>query len=242
MSPLDRQDGMTEPVLETVTEADPDIEIEPVRGLPEAPPEGERVLWQGRPAWAGLAWRAFGVRLVALYFAVVGGYRAALMGADGASLGEIGLGVTGIAVMCAAGAAILGLMAFVTARTTVYTITTRRVAMRIGAALNITINLPFRWIGAASMRNRPGGTADLPLELIGESKLAYLMLWPHVRPWKMARPEPMLRNVPNGAAVATILVDAMRAHQTTDPSVRPAARENAPVAPVAPVPGLVAAE
>ncbi|MEO1362599.1 MAG: PH domain-containing protein, partial [Pseudomonadota bacterium] len=30
-----------------------DFEIEPVAGLPEAPPEGEQILWQGRPdTWA----------------------------------------------------------------------------------------------------------------------------------------------------------------------------------------------
>ena len=26
-----------------------DFQIEPVPGLPERPPEGERILWQGRP-------------------------------------------------------------------------------------------------------------------------------------------------------------------------------------------------
>lgn len=241
MSPLDRQDA----VDGSGFEADPDIEIEPVRGLPEAPPEGERILWQGRPAWMGLAWRAFGVRLVALYLVVAGGYRASVMAAEGATAGEIVLGVAGIAVMAAAGAAILALMAFVTARTTVYTITTRRVAMRIGAALNITINLPFRWIGAAAVRHRAGGTADLPLTLIGESKLAYLMLWPHVRPWKMGRPEPMLRNVPNGAAVATVLAEALRTHQAIDPTLEPAPSPAPGSVPAGVVPagaGLVPAE
>ena len=26
-----------------------DVQVEPIRGLPELPPEGERILWQGAP-------------------------------------------------------------------------------------------------------------------------------------------------------------------------------------------------
>ena len=35
---------------------------EPLKGLPEALPAGEQVLWQGAPAWRGLALDAYRVR------------------------------------------------------------------------------------------------------------------------------------------------------------------------------------
>ena len=45
-----------------------DFAIEPVRGLPERPPEGERILWQGRPDWWALSWQALSLPWVAGYF------------------------------------------------------------------------------------------------------------------------------------------------------------------------------
>ncbi len=214
-----------------------DIEIEPVRGLPELPPEGERILWQGRPAWGALAWRAFGVRLVALYFAAIGLWRAVDYWAAGRPAEDILLGVGALAAVGVIAAGILAAMAFGAARTTVYTITNRRVAMRVGVALNVTLNLPFRWIGSAALRLHGDGTGDIPLRLTGETKLAYLMLWPHARPWAMRSPEPCLRAVPDGARVAELLAQALRADVAQRAAPAPA---TAPAS--APREGLIAAE
>ena len=41
---------------------------EPVKGLPELLPTGERMLWQGQPSWRALAIRVFHVRKIAIYF------------------------------------------------------------------------------------------------------------------------------------------------------------------------------
>ena len=35
-----------------------------------------------------------------------------------------------------------------------------------------------------------------------------LHLWPHARPWRVSRPEPMLRCVPDAAGVAQLLSQA----------------------------------
>ena len=40
---------------------------------------------------------------------------------------------------------------------------------------------------------------------------AWLLLWPHVRPWRMRHPEPMLRSLPDAAHVAAILAPALTA-------------------------------
>ena len=52
------------------------------------------------------------------------------------------------------------------------------------------------------------GSGDLPLTLSGEDRIAWLHLWPHARPFHLAHPEPMLRSVPDAAAVAQLLSQA----------------------------------
>ena len=104
--------------------------------------------------------------------------------------------------------ALLLAIAWAQARATVYTITNRRVAMRIGAALTVTLNLPYRWIGDAALDLRKGGTGTIALDLIGETRLSYMNTWPHVRPWYMRKTQPALRCIPDAARVAAILADA----------------------------------
>jgi hypothetical protein len=89
-----------------------------------------------------------------------------------------------------------------------YTLTNKRVAMRIGAALTMTLNLPYTWIGTAKLDLRPNGTGTLAFELIGDSRVSYLMTWPHVRPWYMTRTQPALRCIPDAANVARMFAEA----------------------------------
>ena len=183
-----------------------DFAIEPVRGLPERPPLGEDLLWQGRPDSLALARDAFKITWVAGYFVALAVWRAAVV-ADG-SVGSI------IAVMLpylAIGLVTCGLlygMAVVQARSTVYTITTARVAMRIGAALTVTLNLPFRQIGAATLAAKRNGTGTIAMETLGDTRISYLVCWPHVRPWQFAKTQPSLRAIPDVARVARLLADA----------------------------------
>ena len=53
-----------------------------------------------------------------------------------------------------------------------------------------------------------GGTGGLPLTLLGPDRIAFLHLWPHARPWRLGKPEPMLRSVPQAALVARVLTEA----------------------------------
>jgi hypothetical protein len=57
--------------------------------------------------------------------------------------------------------------------------------------------------------------------VISEQRLAFLLLWPHVRPWKLTRVEPMLRCVPDARNVAGLVAKALRAAspQTPEPVV-----------------------
>lgn len=215
-----------------------DFATEPVPGLPETPPEGERILWQGAPDWRSLLWRAFALRWVLVYFAALAAWRAAEMLAEGATASAIGASVLALLPLVAAVAAVLGLIAWLTARSSVYTLTTKRVAMRVGM-LTITFNIPYRWVSAARLKLYGDGTGDIALATSGETRLAYLMLWPHARPWRFGKPEPALRAVPDAGHVAELLAQALRElHGQTEA----AETAPAPSPETAPAPALVAAE
>ena len=183
-------------------------EFEAARGLPEPLPPGEQLLWQGSPDWRVLARRAFHLRKLAAYFGALLVLRVGFLVGDGAALAEALRSTLGPLALAALGLALVGLMAWLSARSTVYTITDKRVVMRIGIVLTLTFNIPFKRIAAAGLHLDAGGTGDLPLTLLGKDRIAYLHLWPHARPWRLGRPEPMLRSVPQAALVARLLTEA----------------------------------
>ncbi|MEO0390192.1 MAG: photosynthetic complex putative assembly protein PuhB [Pseudomonadota bacterium] len=187
-----------------------DFAVEPIKGLPERPPEGEEILWQGSPSVSALAREALNVQWVAGYFVLLTLWRFISVSdllpvgqAIGATLPMVLLG----AVVCG----LLYLVALIQARATVYTITNARVAMRIGAALTLTLNLPYRELGNAGLDLRKSGTGTIVLETTGTTKLSFLVIWPHARPWKFTQPQPALRCIPDAANVARILADAAEA-------------------------------
>ena len=86
---------------------------------------------------------------------------------------------------------ILGVLAYFQIRSTIYTITNKRVVLRIGAALPITFNIPFKQISSVGVRTY-GKTGSIALALSGNNKISYISCWPHARPWCFAKPEPSL--------------------------------------------------
>ena len=118
-----------------------DFAVEPIEGLPEELPAGEEILWQGRPNWWSLTKESWGLKWLMGYFALFALWRfIVVLGV--APFGHALLSVLPFAIFAAATVAVLALISYVQARNTVYTITNRRVAMRIGAALTMTLNLP----------------------------------------------------------------------------------------------------
>jgi Bacterial PH domain len=171
-------------------------------------PVGEQILWQGRPQWRGLALRAFHVRKVAIYFALFAIWRFGSGVAAGDGLAAITT-VLWVLLPCSAACGILVSMAWLSSRTTQYTITSRRLVMQFGVALPIMLNIPFGVVGAAALRCYTDGTGDIPLAITGKDRLAYLMLWPHVRPWHAARAQPMLRAIADVRHVSEIFARAV---------------------------------
>ena len=169
---------------------------EPVRGLPGALPAGEHVLWQGEPDWRVLAVEAFHIRRLALYFGLMVGWRLVSGIADGAGAAALLRGLVGPLLLSGIGLGLVAGLARMSARTTVYTLTNRRVAMRIGIVLTVTFNLPLKRIEGASRHALSGAHGDIALLLEPATRIGWLHLWPHARPWHLRRPEPMLRALP----------------------------------------------
>ena len=184
-----------------------DFAVEPVEGLPERPPRGELILWQGKPQALALARDALSLYWVAGYFGLLALWRIGASSADMPFLEALPLGIPFVLSGALACLVLYGI-AWVLARTTVYTITTARVAMRIGAALTVTLNLPFKKIDSADLAVKPDGTGTIDFHTGGEVRLSYLILWPHVRPWAMRRTCPALRSIPDAANVARVFAEA----------------------------------
>jgi hypothetical protein len=185
-----------------------DYAIEPIRGLPEVPPAGEHILWQGAPSWWEMAKHVFHIRAASAYFLLLIGWRAGVHMQAETVRGPL-VAALSLLPIAAAGLGLLALLAWLCSRTSVYTITNRRVVLRIGVALPTAINIPFGVIGAAGLRLYPGGAGDIPLALTGAGRVAYSNLWPHVRPWHFKSPAPMLRGVPQAGLVAELLGQAL---------------------------------
>jgi len=126
------------------------------------------------------------------------------------------------------------LLAYGYARSTVYTITNRRVIVRSGLALPITVNLPFAVIAAAGVAKTRGGFGEIALKLTPEHRVAFLALWPHVRPGRLFAPEPLLTGLADPDRVAAILgralADSAEAGAAApQPAVTPRAEASAPL-------------
>lgn len=184
-------------------------EFEAAHGLPEALPAGEVQLWQGSPDALLLARQALHLDLLLVYFGGLLAWRGIGSWYDGAPLGATLLAMAGMLAMIVLGLGLVGGIAWLMARTTVYTITNRRVVMRVGVVLSITFNLPFAQIASAGFRPR-GKAGDIVLSLAGSDRIAYLHLWPHVRPWQLKRTQPMLRALADAGAVAQTLATALQ--------------------------------
>lgn len=184
-------------------------EHEPVRGLPERLPAEEAILWQGSPSAMPLAMSAFHLRGLAFYFALLAVWRIAASWADGATTALAG--AAWILLLGLVAIAVLAVIGWLTARTTLYTITTRRVVMRVGVAVSLTVNIPFAAIRSADLRLHGAGHGDIRLLLAPGHRASWIALWPHLRPWRVARPEPVLRALPDAELAGQVLARALAA-------------------------------
>lgn len=183
-------------------------DYEPIPGLPGLLPPGERIVWQGAPDWRMLARHGYHTRLVTAYFGVLGGWAVVAAVARGIrGPGDL----SGVALTAMFGIVAVGLLralAWAAARSTLYTLTNRRVVFRIGVAFPKCINLPLAMIGTVGLAVQSDQSGDIPLALVGERRLGFLALWPHARPWHISAAQPMLRALPDAPHVASLIARA----------------------------------
>ena len=189
----------------------PEHEFEAEFGLPEKLPKGERILWQGSPDTKALLFRVFHFKMLGIYFGLLLAYRLITGFSEGEAFTEILFAALNIVALSGLGLGLVALIAYLMASTAIYTITNKRVVMRIGIVLNMTFNFPLKMIESADCGVAKQGYGDIYLKLSKGTKIAIFHLWPHARPGKWAVPQPALRGIKNCPEVAQILVDAWAA-------------------------------
>ena len=182
-----------------------EYDYEPVRGLPGSLPPGESLLWQGSPAWRPLARRALHASAIAAYFALLVLWEVGSALYTRAPLAPA-LRIAGI--LLALGSVVVGLLclvAWASARATVYSLTNRRLVIRHGIALPMTLNIPLRLVDRMALSRHADGSGDIALGLPRGERIGYLLNWPHVRPWRFAQPQPTLRALTDAPRVAALM-------------------------------------
>jgi hypothetical protein len=156
-----------------------------------------------------LARRGFKLPWFAAYFVLLLAWRFVSARADGGSVAQALGAVAWTLPLVVAALGFVALLAWLVARTTLYTLTDRRVVMRIGIVLSVSFNLPLVRVEAAQLRRHADGSGDIALRLHPSDRIGVMHLWPHARPWRYTRTEPMLRALPEGQRVAGLLAEAL---------------------------------
>ena len=190
----------------------PEHDYEPVPGLPARLPEGEVILWQGAPSSAKVSRQVMKTRWIAGYFAVLVAWNVTAGIYDGRLPSEILFSSGALAILSTIAIGLLEAFAWGVQKTTLYTITNKRVVMRIGVALSATFNLPFTRIVSADMREGPDGSGDIALTLKPGDRLSWLVFWPHVRGWRKGRMVPQMIGLDDVASVGKLLANELQAH------------------------------
>lgn len=187
-----------------------DFDFEPVPGLPADLPQGESIVWQGRPDAMRLAREAFKINWMLSYMLAIVVWRSGGAYATGGA-GLMIATTLPYLVLTAMGYAVIFGLAYAQAKGSVYTITTARVIIKAGAALPVTYTIPFVRIATARLDVRPGGTGTIAMELTDGARISYLTLWPHLRPGHAKITQPAFRCIPDAAGVARLLADHAQA-------------------------------
>jgi hypothetical protein len=154
--------------------------------------------------------QAFHVRKVSLYFGLLIMFRVVYVISAGDPLSVALMSGSWLAMLSAMAMGILATLAWLYSRSTVYSITDRRVVIRFGVAVPIAVNIPFKVIESAGLRRHGNGIGDIPLVLGSGQSVNYLIMWPNVRPWRFFDAQPMFRCIADVDTAADVLASALR--------------------------------
>jgi putative photosynthetic complex assembly protein len=204
------------------------------QGLPGQLPERERVLWRGKPRLGRLLRSGFHAGKLGVYFGLLLLVNLFIQLEGGQTLGASLAGMSGYALLAVVAIGTIALYAWLLVRASLYTITTRRVVIRTGVALQLSINLPYAVIASADLRRFRDGSGDIVLTTSGANRASYLLLWPHLRMRRLFGVQPMLRSLADAEEAAAVLGEALAAHAEAPAPAATPARAAEPTPAVAP--------
>ena len=174
------------------------------KNILDAIPEGESILWKGKPSFWGFSWYFFGLKLLAFYLIILSVVFAARLTVTDFFTAFIvdflPFLLSGILTSF-----ILMALAKIQSQSSVYIITENRVIIKSGAALSFLISMPFKKIKAVNLQKRKGSLGTISFELNSGKRVPYISCWPSVRPWRFKKTEPAFSCIENVDEVATIL-------------------------------------
>ena len=178
--------------------------LEVHKNILDAIPEGESILWKGKPSFWGFSWYFFGLKLLAFYLIILSVVFAARLTVTdfftAFVVDFLPFLLSGILTSC-----ILMALAKIQSQSSVYIITENRVIIKSGAALSFLISMPFKKIKAVNLQKRKGSLGTISFELNSGKRVPYISCWPSVRPWRFKKTEPAFSCIENVDEVATIL-------------------------------------
>lgn len=181
-----------------------------VRGVSEALPPGEQILWEGAPNARALARHLFFIRPLSAYLgAMVLWWVAVNRTQINTETFWATLGLQLLLVGSVIGGA--WMLSRSIANGTIYAITDRRIVMRFGVIFPLTINVPLHYVEGASAREFPDRTGQIAVQLTKKESIAWIVLFPHVRPFEFSQPQPLLRGLMDPVKVGEILRAAVLA-------------------------------
>jgi hypothetical protein len=133
-----------------------------------------------------------------------------------------------IVVLGLGGISLLLLLAWLFRRASAYTLTDKRVLLQFGVALQMSMNIPLSKIASVDLKTRSDGTGEISIKVADTKRVSYVMLWPHIRPWRMRWPEPTLVSIPDAADVAAKFAEALAALPASSPQPIVAASNSGP--------------
>ena len=129
-----------------------EYEGEPIEGLPEVLPEGESLIWQGRPTVGAMLKRVFFVPQLALYFGLLIGGHTIYRLTESVPMAQVLGTLVWQSGLAATVLLLLVWLARAYARSILYTLTSARLVVRSGVALPMMVNIPIEQIISADLR------------------------------------------------------------------------------------------
>ena len=173
-------------------------------------PEGDEIIWHGRPDVRRFSLSALGLKYVLLYLLIVAVFNLQK------SFGTI-TPITFLQIMfpyivsCCLALVLLVLVGLSQILPTLYVVTSKRVIIKSGFALIFMLNVPFDKIENIDKKVFSDGCGDISFRLISNKRVPFFAGWPSVRPWYFNNPEPTFRCIPNVNFVALELANAAQA-------------------------------